>query len=238
MLVVAVLFSTGCSNPWRWESPPPAARGPASRAGTPPPTYQVRRGDTLYAIAFRHGLDVRDLARWNGLGDGSLIHVGQVLRLYPPGKAPSHQAATRPPASPPPAAAPTGSAPPRWLWPTEGEIVGRYGDSPMTASGVQIAGRSGQPVRASAAGKVVYAGSGLVGYGELLIVRHDDTWLSAYGYNAGLLVGEGDEVAAGQQIARLGEGPGRRPLLHFEIRQGGRPVDPQRMLPARDGASR
>jgi lipoprotein NlpD len=117
-----------------------------------------------------------------------------------------------------------------------GPVVARYGESPLTTSGVQLGGRAGDPVRAAAGGQVVYAGSGLVGYGELLIIKHSPNWLSAYGYNQALLVREGDQVAAGQAIARMGEGPTagtrtRRPLLHFEIRRNGVPVDPLTQLP-------
>jgi lipoprotein NlpD len=96
----------------------------------------------------------------------------------------------------------------------------------------------GDPVRAAAAGQVVYSGSGLIGYGELLIIKHSDNWLTAYGYNQARLVAEGERVAAGQQIARMGEGPmpggnKRRAMLHFEIRRIGQPLDPLTMLPAR-----
>ncbi len=108
-----------------------------------------------------------------------------------------------------------------------------FGQSPGTQSGIQIAGRLRQPVVAAADGVVVYAGSGLVGYAQLLIIKHNATYLSAYGYNDSLLVKEGDRVRRGQKVARVGEGPGQRPLLHFEIRKNGRPVDPIRYLPAR-----
>ena len=127
-------------------------------------------------------------------------------------------------------------APPRWQWPVSGPVLARYGESPLTASGIQLGGRSGDAIRAAAGGQVVYAGSGLVGYGELLIIKHSPSWLSAYGYNQALLVREGERVAAGQPIARMGEGPGasgasRRPALHFEIRRNGMPLDPLSQLP-------
>jgi lipoprotein NlpD len=139
---------------------------------------------------------------------------------------------TRPPAgsqagpstarSTPPAAA----APPRWSWPTDGAIVARFGADDGIASGIGIGGREGQPVRAAAAGRVVYAGGGLIGYGQLVIIKHDETFLSAYGYNAELLVTQGQDVARGTTIALMGQGPGRQPRLHFEIRRNGTPVDP------------
>ncbi len=120
----------------------------------------------------------------------------------------------------------TGAAPPRWAWPTDGRIVTAFGSDDGIASGIGIGGREGQPVRAAAAGRVVYAGGGLMGYGQLVIIKHDETFLSAYGYNADLLVTQGQDVARGATIARMGQGPGRQPRLHFEIRRNGVPVDP------------
>ena len=96
-----------------------------------------------------------------------------------------------------------------------------------------INGRLKQPVLASAAGRVVYAGNGLIGYGQLIIIKHNETYLSAYGYTRSLLVGERQSVRQGQRIATMGEGPERKPRLHFEIRRNGEPVDPLRLLPAR-----
>jgi lipoprotein NlpD len=138
----------------------------------------------------------------------------------------------RPPASPParsstsqrPAAA--AMAPIRWSWPTDGSIVSRFGADGSVGSGLGIAGREGQPVRAAAAGRVVYAGGGLIGYGQLVIIKHDETFLSAYGYNSELLVTQGQDVARGATIALMGNGPNRQPRLHFEIRRNGVPVDP------------
>jgi len=106
-------------------------------------------------------------------------------------------------------------------------------DRPGAGTGVLIGGDAGQPVRAAADGRVVYAGGGLIGYGQLIIVKHNDTYLSAYGHNASLLVREGQSIRQGQRIATMGEGPGQKPRLHFEIRQNGKPVDPRRYLPPR-----
>ncbi|MEZ5561463.1 MAG: peptidoglycan DD-metalloendopeptidase family protein [Gammaproteobacteria bacterium] len=196
--------------------------------GSRPQYHTVRSGETLYSIARRYGLSVRQLAAWNRLGDGTLIYVNQRLRLSPPGTGvPS-------PGTPQVAV----EAPPRWQWPVSGVVLSRYGESPLTASGIQIGGRVGDPVRAAAAGQVVYSGSGLIGYGELLIIKHSDNWLTAYGYNRARMVSEGEKVSAGQQIALMGEGPmpggtTRRAMLHFEIRRTGQPVDPLSQLPAR-----
>jgi len=120
-----------------------------------------------------------------------------------------------------------------WLWPTSGEVIGRFVTGDQTRQGLDIAGRPGQDVRASADGVVVYSGAGLVGYGELIIVKHSEEWLSAYAHNQVRLVAEGAKVSAGQVIARMGHTGAPRDMLHFEIRRNGKPVDPQALLPAR-----
>lgn len=127
---------------------------------------------------------------------------------------------------------PMGNATRRWQWPTNGSLLKQY-NMAAGSKGIDISGELGQPVEAVAAGKVVYSGSALKGYGELIIVKHDDTYLSAYGHNRRRLVKEGDEVRAGQTIAELGLGPEQKPLVHFEIRENGKPVDPLGFLPSR-----
>ncbi len=122
---------------------------------------------------------------------------------------------------------------PDWLWPVKGKILSSFGAAGAVGKGLDIAGTGRAAVRAAAAGHVVYSGSGLIGYGQLIIIKHNNTFLSAYGYNSELLVSQGDKVSKGQQIARIGEGPGKRPMLHFEIRIDGKPVDPIRYLPTR-----
>ncbi len=199
-------------------------------------THIVRAGETLSAIASRYGKDTRDLARWNRLGDGSLIYPGQVLRLTSSGaRTTGVTRAERNPANP--ASKPLPDVPaepsPRWAWPTSGRISVRFGAKPGTGTGVLIDGKAGQPIYAAAPGRVVYAGDGLIGYGKLIILKHNDTYLSAYGYNASLLVKEGEQIRQGQRIATMGEGPERKPRLHFEIRRNGQPLDPVRQLPPR-----
>jgi lipoprotein NlpD len=147
-----------------------------------------------------------------------------------PPSAGSSRPATPPPRPLPPI--PTQPAP-KWIWPTPGAVAVRFGDRPGTGTGILIAGSYGAPVQAAASGNVVYAGDGLIGYGKLIILKHNDTYLSAYGHNASLLVREGETIERGQRIATMGEGPGREPRLHFEIRQNGQPVDPLKFLPAR-----
>jgi len=123
--------------------------------------------------------------------------------------------------------------PPPWRWPTDGKVVVEFGKRPGSGTGILIAGQDGQGIKAAANGRVVYSGGGLVGYGELIILKHNDTYLSAYGHNESLLVVEGETVTKGQRIATMGEGPGREPRLHFEIRKNGEPVNPRQFLPAR-----
>jgi lipoprotein NlpD len=194
-----------------------------------PPTYVVRPDDTLYSIAWRHDLDFRDLARWNGIGTDFRISVGQVLVLAPGAQVSTRRAAPRavPKPAPAPPAAGRRASQETWIWPTERAGAPR----PVPGGGILLAGRLGQDVRAASAGRVVYAGSGLRGYGNLIIIKHADSLLSAYAHNREMLVHDGEDVAAGQVIAHMGESPQHSPVLYFEIRQNGRPVDPLPFLP-------
>jgi lipoprotein NlpD len=288
----------------------PIVVAPASRA-TPGGTYKVVKGDTMYSIAFRNGVDFRDLASWNHIDSPYTIWPGQELKLgpangKPPASAATHTApvvaaAAKPPApahaatpasetqsSVQPAAgsttvataassapAPTHSAAPapaasttpvvpvagvssaaaantpppapatpvapgatrsnggvNWRWPADGSLIKRF-QSGDAIPGIEIAGKTGDPVRAAADGVVVYSGNGLVGYGELVIVKHNDSYLSAYGHNSKRLVKEGQRVTAGQQIAEMGSTGASRDELQFQIRKDGNPVDPMGYLPPR-----
>jgi lipoprotein NlpD len=206
----------------------------ATETAWEPDEHIVRRGETLFSIAWRYGKDPRAVARWNQLGDGSLIFPGQVIRLTPPAAADEATVATVP-RRPQPQPLPVIPAqpPPPWVWPTEGRVSVEFRGKPGTGTGILIDGRAGQRVNAAASGRIVYAGSGLIGYGQLIIVKHNDTYLSAYGYNDSLLVQEGESIRKGQQIATMGEGPERKARLHFEIRRNGTPVNPRQFLPAR-----
>lgn len=211
----------------------------------------MQPGDTLYQIAFKHQLDYRELAWWNGIGRDFVIKPGQVLRLDPPlpgqlrrppeapvrASGPPSQRASAP--EPEPAQSPVATRPPtspaeagprRWRWPVQGEILTGY-DPARGRKGIDIGGREGDPIRAAADGKVVYAGGALKGYGQLVIVKHGEEYLTAYGHNARLMVREGQAVTAGEQIATMGLGPENRPLLHFEVRRFGKPVNPLQLLP-------
>ena len=199
-------------------------------------THIVRGGETLFSISFRYGKDPKDIARWNRLGDGSLIYPGQVIRLTPSAGSDSRATTSKPSrarSTPKPLPAIPAEPSPTWAWPTGGRINVEFGAKPGTGTGVLIDGKAGQSIHASAAGRVVYAGDGLIGYGKLIILKHNNTYLSAYGYNAALLVREGDQIRRGQRIATMGEGPERKARLHFEIRRNGQPVNPRPQLPPR-----
>lgn len=231
-------------------------RAHAARSPVTSGQYVVKRGDTLYSIAFRFGWDWRRLAAHNGIRAPYLIVPGQVIRFSGAARAPVvAQAAAKSPASKPVATqskakpvsqpvrsvtkpkakpAPVVAAPSgKWLWPASGAVVATYSSNTSLNKGIDIAGKLGQPIMATADGSVVYAGSGLRGYGELIIIKHNDTFISAYGHNRRLLVKEGQAVKAGQQIAEMGSTGTDRVKLHFEIRRQGKPVDPLQYLPKR-----
>lgn len=217
-----------------------------------PGHYTVQRGDTLVRIALDHGQNWRDLARWNGLDNPNLIEVGEVLRVMPPSDflpaRPVLAAPAEPPARPPvaapvvPGAQTSSAAPPisgpataseelSWIWPAQGQTIALFDE--VKNKGVDIAARAGDPVLAAADGRVVYAGAGLRGYGNLVIVKHNNTYLTAYAHNQTLLVKEDQMVRQGQKIAEMGSSDADRVKLHFEIRRQGKPVDPLRYLPPR-----
>lgn len=299
-----------------------ASGSEALPARTPVPggSYVVAKGDTLYSIAFRKGVDFRDLAQWNGVAAPYTIWPGQRLTLSPghaatsqpaassqaiasttmpsdrsstpmrsttaspsapsagapvfePVASDSHAIATVPveppkvmaplprtavPAAstttpvvpvagvpvpvkaPPPPAAPA-TLPPgpsravsgvKWGWPADGTLASRF-RSADAIPGIEIAGKPGSSIRAAADGVVVYSGNGLVGYGELVIIKHNDSFLSAYGHNSKRLVKEGQRVSAGQVIAEMGSTGASRTELEFQIRKDGNPVDPMEYLPPR-----
>ena len=209
----------------------------------------------MIRIGLEHGQNWRDVARWNGIENPNLIEVGQVLRVVPPGADKTAAARPVPPAGPvetrplegvaaaatnPPASAPAAApaAPARepdegveWAWPAAGAVA--VGFDEARNKGLSINGRAGDPVLAAADGRVVYAGSGLRGYGNLVIVKHNSTYLTAYAHNQTLLVREDQAVRRGQKIAEMGATDTDRVHLHFEIRRQGKPVDPARLLPPR-----
>jgi lipoprotein YgeR len=214
-----------------------------------PGFYRVERGDTLSKIARSNRQSVQSIVRWNNLSNPDSIEVGQVLRIAPPGgSAPvtaatassgarsgsrGSAAATPAPRSAPddvsPAAAPATSI--ALIWPVNGTVIRRFDGS--NSKGIDIAASAGTPVIAAAAGTVVYAGNGLRGYGNLLILKHNADYLTAYAHNRVLLVKEGQSVTQGEKIAEMGDTDTDRVMLHFELRYQGRSIDPSRALPAR-----
>jgi lipoprotein NlpD len=233
----------------------------AERSGT----YTVKRGDTLYAIAFRHKLDYRDLARWNRIDRDYVIHPGQTLRLQPPAggastaagaaaaksvgpkgakvasappKArptakpqPKSKQASKPAPPPRPSVIPAGP-PVKWQWPVS-DGTATLTSRPNGGHGLTIAGTLGKDIRSAGSGRVVYTGSGLLGYGQLIIIKHNESYLSAYGHLQSVTIKEGDNVEVGQRIATMGNGPQGSPLLYFEIRVNGTPSNPLALLPQR-----
>lgn len=236
-----------------------AAVGNLGRAFEPN-IYTVRSGDTLYAIAWRYGLDVNNLIQWNDIAEPGQLRPGQRIRLAPADGGPGTTGAQRTEsqgsgssqdgrvtASAPQNGAAEGSvqesstesaeasseqpaadgdAPDAWRWPTDGELVGTFGNGRVFGQGLDIAGEAGQPIRATAAGEIVYSGDGLQAYGPLIIIRHSAEYLSAYAHNRDVRVSEGDRVEQGERIASMGRPPDEDALLHFEIRRNGEPVDP------------
>jgi lipoprotein NlpD len=247
--------SAAPATPSSSASPAPVSRTPIDPRSS---TYTVQRGDTLYRIALEHGQAWRDVAAWNNLEDPSKIEVGQVLRVLAPetvaqtAPVASGSVAARPitaPAPSPAPATPSSSASPvptvvakaldtapsgddegiAFAWPAKGTVL--EGFSEAKNKGIDLAGKAGDPVVAAADGKVVYAANGLRGYGNLVIIKHNNTFLTAYAHNQSLAVKENQAVKKGQKIAEMGSTDAERVKLHFEIRRLGRPIDPLRMLP-------
>jgi lipoprotein NlpD len=225
----------------------PVAIAPPVQADAGPGFYRVKPGDTLYGIARAQKQRPSDLIKWNNLPESKQVNIDQLLRVAPPGSTGtavngddwSKQAGSKagPPIIGAPAAtasnngpAPDTSTPQinskgAWLtWPAEGDVITKFGEG--GSKGIDIGGKLGEPVKAAAAGRVVYAGSGLRAYGQMIIVKHSNDFLTADAHNGELLVKEGDTVRQGATSAEMGTGPSNKPLLHFELRKSGQAVDP------------
>ncbi len=215
----------------------------AENAGKPG-YYSVKPGDTLIRIGLENGQSWKDIARWSNLENANLIEVGQVLRVVPPvldGVSTSRPVATTvvAPAGKTSAGVKSSSAPAAsageddmgFIWPASGALLAGFDEA--RNKGYDINGKAGDPVLASADGRVVYSGAGLRGYGNLIILKHNNTFLTAYAHNQTLLVKEDQAVRKGQKIAEMGNTDADRVKLHFEIRRQGKPVDPSRYLPSR-----
>ena len=229
-------------------------------AEEPGSRYVVRRGDTLFSVAWRFEQDPDVLRRRNQL-NSDLITPGQSLKLkgevpLEPVTEPQPKAMAPPPikAEPEPVQEPAIAQKPKtapkkepkpqpkatptpqftgWLWPVNGPILETYSEKTRFSRSVQLGGKVGTPVKAAASGRVVYAGDGLVGFGNLVIISHEEKLLSAYGHNQSLSVKVGDIVRAGQVIAQMGSTGTDRVKLHFEIRKQGKPINPVSLLPKR-----
>lgn len=242
-------------------SPAPTPATPATEAVKPlpgsenagkPGYYTVQRGDTLTRIGLDNGQGWRDLARWNNLTNPDLIEVGQVLRVAPPGGAVETAGVVVRPIAPTSNSSPvvtSAKSEPNsvsqpnnpnanandeglgFIWPANGSLIAGFDE--VKNKGLDIAGKAGDTVMAAADGQVVYAGAGLRGYGNLIILKHNSTFLTAYAHNQALLVKEDQKVRKGQKIAEMGKSDSDRVKLHFEVRRQGKPVDPAQLLPAR-----
>ena len=201
--------------------------------------HTVLKGETLYSIAFRHGIDYKTLARWNSIRPPYTIYAGQRLKLTRPhvtsktyaAKAKATKKSSKTVTKKPADKKPEKIINHKWNWPTKGKVIRTYSSRLGGNKGIDIAGKVGQPVLAASSGKVVYSGNGLAGYGNLIIVKHSEQFLSAYAHNKRLFVKEGGEVKLGEKIAELGRSGTTEPKLHFEIRYKGKPVDPLKYLP-------
>ncbi|MBI5782753.1 MAG: peptidoglycan DD-metalloendopeptidase family protein [Gammaproteobacteria bacterium] len=243
---VAILFAAGLTACGTFPLPPVSEQGKALRQ--PEAEYRVvQPGDTLYSIAWESGRDYQDVARWNHISSPYLIQPGQRLRLFPPA---GTEKTSRPePGSPVKSDSQKKTAPNKsepvtparrapavaasqlsWAWPTRGELLERYSANGPN-KGIDIAGKKGQPILAAEAGQVVYQGGGLRGYGQLIIVKHNADFLSAYAHCDKISVKEGNVIKRGQKIADMGSSGTDRTKLHFEVRYRGAPVDPQDYLP-------
>lgn len=188
----------------------------------------VREGETLYSIAWEYGLDHRVLAKNNHLKAPYTLHAGDKLSLV---SYTSHEEVTLKQVKKPPYETPSRmSLMSQWQWPAQGIIIQDYESSSMGNKGIDITGHYGSDIKAAASGTVVYSGNGIRSYGNLLIIKHDALYLSAYGHNKQLFVQEGQKVKQGEKIATMGHNQEGKTVLHFEIRRAGKPVNPHDYL--------
>lgn len=213
--------------------------------------HVVEKGDTLFSIAWTYGWDYNQLANANSIAKPYTIYAGQKIDIANPGryknstKVPSAGKSTKvtnkrktPTVSAKQSKRVASTKPSlsnnkRWKWPASGVVIDKFSTKKPVNKGIDIAGKKGESVNATAAGEVVYAGKGLRGYGNLVIIKHDEKFLSAYAHTSRILVREKERIKAGQVIAEIGSTGTDKVKLHFEIRRNGRPVDPLRYLPKR-----
>lgn len=218
--------------------------------------HSVSPGETLFSIAWRYGVDVKKLAEFNAIKPPYTIYPSQKIRVdlravnglstnsgnsssiakSNQGKerlSSDYRSGKRSSVSPKSTSGTALQSAPKWQWPSSGKLIALFESNNGLNKGIDLNGKLGEPVLAAASGRVVYAGSGLSGYGKLLIIKHNETFLSAYAHNDEISVKEGDFVKAGQRIADMGSSGTDRVKLHFEIRSEGSPVDPLKFLPKR-----
>lgn len=257
--LLAGLILAGCSGTSLNRAPVDDRSGSVSSSNplaNQPGYYTVRQGDTLIRIGLENGQSWKDIASWNQLVNADVIEVGQVLRVAPPGSVVSASAGgsavvTQPISSgqvqpvtsgssasssssasaAASASANTNTSGLAFVWPANGPLLAGFNEA--TNKGYDIGGNAGDPVVAAAGGRVVYAGAGLRGYGNLIILKHNDQYLTAYAHNRALLVKEDQTVTKGQKIAEMGNTDADRVKLHFEVRRQGKPVNPAGYLPRR-----
>lgn len=250
-VIFALIFLAGCSSSGERSSTAAAKSSTHKYSRSKASTHKVVKGDTLYQIAWKAGVDYKTLASWNGLKPPYTIYPGKVLRLKPPGSSAKHKkpAASAkkvtPKSQPKLTSTKTSKTKPKskdsstkgavnslhWRWPTEGRLLSTFKAGDSARTGIKIVGKKGQKIHAAESGKIVYVGGGLIGYGQLIIIKHNNKFLSAYGHNSRLLVKEGQAVKKGKHIADMGSANSGKAMLHFEIRQNGKPTDPMRLLP-------
>lgn len=189
-----------------------------------PDTYRVHLGDTLYSIAWAYRLDYRKLIAMNAIKPPYLLHVGQLIRIKarPSDVKLAKKIQKRP--------VRVRVMVKKWRWPAKGRVISRFSQKPFGNKGINVSSYLGAPVRSAASGVVVYSGAGVRGYGNLILIKHNDDYLSAYAFNRQNLTKEGDKVLSGQRIALMGQDDSGRIMLHFEIRRDGAPVNPMRYL--------
>lgn len=229
LAVASLLINAGCSSTPRTKPANVVDRSGGNTEPAPPGYYRVKRGDTLARIALDSGQSPRDLAQWNNLSNPNLIEVGDLILVKPPAnskmtaKSVPKTDATKLDSSKEAAKEVVAEPGIRLSWPAKGKVTEEFSEK---AKGIDIAGKLGEPVTAASDGKVVYAGNSLRGYGNLVIIKHDNTYLTAYAHNRNLLVKEGDTVKKGQKIAEMGDTDTNSVKLHFELRVNGKPVNP------------
>lgn len=248
--VLLCVFMTGCAyDSFHYSDLRSYSSSPKTRSIPSSGVHRVKSGDTLFSIAFSYGLDYRKVAGINGIRAPYTIYPNQKIRLTgsPKRVAKSSTSATSKRSSVPVTKnskakvntsvkrVSTVTVPDKnvssWHWPVIGSVTKGFSNAGVSSKGIDIRGKDAEHVKAAADGVVVYAGNGLIGYGNLVIVKHNDVYLSAYAYNDRILVKEKQSVRAGDSLAIIGGKGTTRPLLHFEVRRDGQPIDPLKVLP-------